>query len=133
MDIRSSQHGLTTSKSCLTGLIDFCSKMTASVDKEREVGCLLARRLHVVLVPPAQDTDQLEQIWWMAIQMVRALAEAEGAGIVQTGEGTASRKRKSISSTPTRMLSRRMSQLLYSVASMRDIRRKFKQERFSMK
>lgn len=131
MDIRRSQHGLTTSKSCLTGLIDFCSKMTASVDKEREAGCLLARTLYVVLVPPAQDADQLEQIWWMAIKMIRALAEAEGAGIVQPGEGTASRKLKT--STPTRMLSRRMSQLLYGVASTRDIRRKFKQEMFSVK
>lgn len=43
------------SKSLLTSLINFFSKITGFVDKERVIICLFPRVLHVVLAPPEQD------------------------------------------------------------------------------
>lgn len=64
-DIWTGQRGLTMSKSCLTSLFGFCTKMTGFVDK-RAVGCLLPK---MVVTPPLQDTDQLEQIQCMATKI----------------------------------------------------------------
>lgn len=53
---------------------------TGFVDKQRAVGCLLPRILHVVLAPPAEDTDQLNQIQRMATKIVRDWSTCWGRG-----------------------------------------------------
>lgn len=111
-------------KPCLNSLIDFSGKMTGFVYKERAAWCLLLRILHVFLAPQHKtlinwhNSSGCPPRRWVAW----ALAQAEGAEIVQLGERTASRELKSSFSTSTRKLSRRLSWFLHSVGRLRDHR-----------
>ncbi|KAJ7406543.1 RNA-directed DNA polymerase from mobile element jockey-like protein [Willisornis vidua] len=67
---KSSQHGLTEGKSCLTNLINFCDKMTGLADI---VQCTLVR----LLTLSRQDTHGTLQTYGLDMQTVRLTGKFE--------------------------------------------------------
>lgn len=137
VDIWSSQHGLTVSKSCQTSLIDWllAAKLLALWTRREQLNVFYLEYSMSFWLPQHKTLISWNKSsgWPPRWSVAAALAETEGAGLVQPGEGTTSMELKSCSSTPTRRLSRRLIWLFHSASCMRDNRLRFKQERFSLK